>query len=679
MNARAPRRRFSLSFDFLIVALIIGAFATVASQRLGSVPVPETDEAYILQVPYEMLNRGQLSWPMYRYLGGNIENVWHTFSPLFFLLLSGFFKLFGWGILQGRIFMLISASLVLFMVHLIGRRLFNWRVGLMAVMLLVADQTFFERSRLLRYDFIAAFFALLGFYLFEKAEKSERGGYYVASGLAVGAGVICHPNILYMLGAIGLLMLLKGGWPILREKRLYQFTLSAIAMMSYVIVYDIIDYQNFLLQNRGDKLHFGLFEPWGFWNNLIGETRRYSRWLGGGEMFSNVPRTTLWVFQLLALGAFIYLLIYTVAQIKRGNWVSKPAVRVFIITVVAVLFHAVIHSQKGIYYMAHLSPWFALCAGIMLNDFFSFIGRFGNSKLPRAKLLQRIAIVAVALGAIAFALQLARQNRRYLREVRNPELVQFDEFRTVLRSVVPQGVCPVAIKSPVMWLAFPEHDRCFATIENRMTAALDLDGNEYAVIAPYAYDDARAEDTKELDAKYPLIAELLHTRFGTIRVYYTGTDPRYKTREAVTHYFFGQLRGSVNGEQVAQAREVWSAGAEELADWTRRADSSINADSRTIRGDLINLRSIDLEPGVIYQVVLEAETSPGRWELVIANEQTGATIHQELIRERSGYRRTNGLIKSSDRIVLGIRRVGSGPAEGLRILKMSIRKVASAP
>ena len=40
----------ALGFDpgLIIVALIIGAFVAVAAQRLGTVPVPEGDEAFTI-------------------------------------------------------------------------------------------------------------------------------------------------------------------------------------------------------------------------------------------------------------------------------------------------------------------------------------------------------------------------------------------------------------------------------------------------------------------------------------------------------------------------------------------------------------------------------------------------------------------------------------------------------
>ncbi|HST24292.1 MAG TPA: glycosyltransferase family 39 protein [Blastocatellia bacterium] len=260
MSTTGAREIFKRQFDLFIFALLFVAFLSVAGQRLGATPIPETDEAYTLQVGYEMVNRGQLSLPMYRYLGGNIENTWHSYTPLYFVILSAYFKVFDWGLPQGRAFNLITASFVLLMTYLISRRLFNWRVAMIAVVLLMSDQTLFERSRLLRNDFAAAAFAMLAYYLYEIAEEKKRGGYYIASGLAAGAGVMCHTNILYMLGAIGLLMLFARGWRVIKQRNLYQFTFAALAVMAYEIVYDIIDYKNFILQNRADELHFDLFE-----------------------------------------------------------------------------------------------------------------------------------------------------------------------------------------------------------------------------------------------------------------------------------------------------------------------------------------------------------------------------------------------------------------------------------
>ena len=47
-------------YDLIFFAILLAGFVFITAQRLGTVPIPETDEAYTLQVPYEMLFRGKL-------------------------------------------------------------------------------------------------------------------------------------------------------------------------------------------------------------------------------------------------------------------------------------------------------------------------------------------------------------------------------------------------------------------------------------------------------------------------------------------------------------------------------------------------------------------------------------------------------------------------------------------
>src|SRR5205085_7100159 len=132
-RAMELKKRLTSNLDFALLAAAVAGFSAVAAQRLGSVPVPDTgDEAMILQVPYEVLYRGKFAWPMYRFLGGDIENAWHSFRPVYYWLMTGFFKLFGWGLPQGRAFNLLAAAISLVLLYVIGRRLFGWPCVLVA-------------------------------------------------------------------------------------------------------------------------------------------------------------------------------------------------------------------------------------------------------------------------------------------------------------------------------------------------------------------------------------------------------------------------------------------------------------------------------------------------------------------------------------------------------------------
>lgn len=532
--------------DFGLLLILIGGFVFVAAQRLGTIPVPEGDEAFTLQVPYEMLNRGRLALPMFRYLGGNIENLWHSFTPVCFLLLSGFLKLFGFGLLQGRAFNLLTAVTTLVMIYLICRRLFDWRAGVFAVMIMIGDQTFIERSRLLRNDYAAASFALLAFYLYDIARARKHSGYYIASGLAAGAGVMCHTNILYMVIAIGLLILLGDGWRALKESRLYLFGLSALAVMAYEIIYDLIDYRNFALQNRGDDLHFRVLSPAGFWQNVLEERLRYARWYAGSAMFDDLPQATLRLFQLLTVCAVIYLTFTLIRQWRRGQLIEEPRVRVLVALFTVVLFHAIIVSHKRIYYLAHLAPWFAIGVGILLRDLIERISLWRTADWPRARLAYRLGVALVAFAFIGYGGLLIWQGNRFMQEIRNPQLATFDEFAATLKQIIPEGLCPVAVKNPSVWLAFPESDRCFATIENRMKEALDLDGHEYALITRpnvAARGAERASALETADEKYHLLGEMQDTLYGTLLIYYTGRDPRYLALPPKRFQFYNQQGG----------------------------------------------------------------------------------------------------------------------------------------
>jgi 4-amino-4-deoxy-L-arabinose transferase-like glycosyltransferase len=530
--------------SLLLFILLLSGFVFVTAQRLGDAPLPETDEAFTLQVPYEMLNRGHLALPMFRFLGGNIETNWHSYTPIFFVWLWSFFKIFGYGLLQGRIFNLLTAGLTLLMVWFIGRRFIHSRAGLIATTFLVSDLTFLERSRMLRNDYAAAFFGLLAFYLYERAEVRQNSKLFLASGLAAGAGVMCHTNLLYILGAIGLLMLLREGWRIFLRPKLYQFGISVFVVMAYEIIYDIIDYKNFALQNRADSLHFSLFEASGIWQNITSEAFRYHQWFTAksdyygifyGDVIASLPRTLNHIFVLLTAIAIIYLLIVTVKLSRRKVALRDHRVSIFIITIFCALFHTIITGHKEIYYFAHLAPWYALSVAIMLNDGYRWL--HNQETTANRKLALRITSLAILL---VYGFLLVQQNVRYYQAYNNPHLATFDEFKIVLHAIVPEGVCPVAKRSPVIWLAFEEDDLCFASIEGRMKKANDIRSKEYVFITP----KKNVTDVDIEENSMRLIGVMANTPYNCdFLIYYTGTDSRYTLLEPKRYQFNGLLRG----------------------------------------------------------------------------------------------------------------------------------------
>jgi hypothetical protein len=622
--------------DLALLGMVAAAFAGAAAIRLGTYPVYETDESYTLQVAYEILNRGTLALPMYRFLGGNIDNVWHSFTPLYFFSLSGFLKVFGFGVLQGRIFNLIAALCCLILVYLIGRRLFNWSVGLIAVVMMVSDPTVLQRARMVRNDYPAEALALLAFYLYELAEDRKATRYFIASGLAAGAGMMCHPSILYVVAAIGVLMLLRRGWGLVREKPLYQFAAGVVAVSLYEIAYDAVDYKNLLQQYRGDNLHFGILSIGGLWSNLLDEPTRYIRWYRIYDVtFQTIPLTLLHLFQFLIAAAIVYLIVRTVRLIRPGHRLDEPRTRLLIVTLVAMLFLAFILHKAG-YYNIHVITWFSLCVGVFLSDAARAVMRLPG--LASNRPVRATATLCIALLVACFATLLGRQYKRYIIEARNPDAASSAEFTAVLSSVVPPNLCPVAVMAPVLWLSFPDRDRCFATLERRMSEAVHIDGQDYALIMRPKVSDHWAWD---LSSNRHLLAELIETPYGNFNIYYTGTDRVYLDSPPSRIYFFGQWNGHASQEQVDAARVVWSAGADGPLTPASNQRAQSGGDNRLPESAGNSSASslpmtIPLKRRTIYTIEFTCPVSSANSELLVTESETGRRLRQIPIVAKDG-------------------------------------------
>jgi hypothetical protein len=310
----------------------------------------------------------------------------------------------------------------------------------------------------------------------------------------------------------------------------------------------------------------------------------------------------------------------------------------------------------------------------VVSDLLGLIPKLRRAKWPGAKPVFAATLAVVALTTFAYGRALVRQNKRYLKQVQNPDLLNFEEFRSVLREIVPEDTCPVAMKSPVMWLAFPQADRCFATIEDRMKDAVDIDGKDYSVILPNAKLNARGPWKEELDRKYHLLGELRNSVYGDVLVYYAGVDPRHLAQAARIYHFFDDRRGHYTDEQLAQAPEVWALEP--------RGAGSVNqgmviASPEGARGiTLVEIGSATLKPEMLYQAAVESRDVVSKWELVVLDLSTGEWIAQvELL---DGAQRTATLFKTTTTglVRLALRPVDPRSAKAVTVNRAAIREVA---
>jgi len=301
---------------------------------------------------------------------------------------------------------------------------------------------------------------------------------------------------------------------------------------------------------------------------------------------------------------------------------------------------------------------------------------------PRHKLAHAAVTGIVAALVLAFAYQLYKQNKRYIRVVRNPDIASFEQFKTALRSLVPEGVCPVVVRDPVIWLAFPEHDRCFANIQDRMKKAVDIDGSEYALIVnpKFARNWLRAIASNN----HYLLGEILNSPYGSYQIYYTGVDPRWLTLEPVRYKFFGNRRGFTSDKVIPFSSEVWTISAGDYGECSELANSVTEPEGILIKQEqskradnFVMLCSIELKPDTVYQLLADATAEADQWSVLVLEDGTESRLVEKRISDQSASRVFEGIFRTGKikRVMIGAMPLANGRLGPLHISRLSIREV----
>jgi len=148
--------------------------------------------------------------------------------------------------------------------------------------------------------------------------------------------------------------------------------------------------------------------------------------------------------------------------------------------------------------------------------------------------------------------------------------------------------------------------------------------------------------------------------------------------------FFEKWQGHVSDEQLASAREVWSADASEFGDVARSADVVMTESGLQImppRGavpTLIDLCSVELKPNTVYQLISGAPSIEAGWRLVVVTAEMGESASQMMMTDQQDIQRIDGVFRTFDagrvKIAAGAAKKAASP---LSVARLTIREVAS--
>ncbi len=160
------------------------------SLLLGSFEKMDNDDVKYLRSAWTFLETGRLT---YRYPDRDTVFI----MPGLTLVLAGFVKLFGmYPILPFQIFQAGLMTFGLYLFFLIVRRIFNAKVGIIGLSLMVCYLPNVYVTTLLLTETIFATLFLLLFYLSMYAIEEKKMRYYLWGGIVLGVMVLFRPTIL---------------------------------------------------------------------------------------------------------------------------------------------------------------------------------------------------------------------------------------------------------------------------------------------------------------------------------------------------------------------------------------------------------------------------------------------------------------------------------------------------
>lgn len=512
-----------------VFLLLLVGFFYLAAQKIGFYPEPWKDEAWLMQPAYEVLKDGRMAMPMFRHRGASIGELVLT-DPVFTYLLAGWFKLFGFGMTQARLFNLTLSLGVLLLVFWIGQ---EWGkkgsfVGVVAVLLLVFDNNYFTSSRFLRNDFASLFFSLtsVAFYLLAKKRDKEQL-YWLLSGFCAAMSMLSHLNGAHIAVLLGFWLLIDYGVRAIWSRQAWLVAAGFSLLMLPYSLYCYYKRDIYIAQWR-------LFTPgrekgltWeGLQLNFMGESKRYNNWQYG-VMFQTENHAVT-VFYYLTIAALLLLLAVAIYKLYKKESLS-PYGHLLVVLIWPPLFFATEVTNKTHAYLPHLTTWFALAVGMLF--YLTIAWLISTWKVTHLAKLLRVAVAVLTLSVSFYylnsALILALKYRKYVVKLQPDNI---NSMATIFSQLVSNDLVPVA--SAKHWYLFYQREdfRAFSRPLTKQILKGEFAQEQYLVITGkrerrkfLEIADKMANPTR----KYNLIAEISDTPYGTLWIYYVGNDSKY--------------------------------------------------------------------------------------------------------------------------------------------------------
>ena len=338
---------------FLVIVLILYFF--VYSSGIKHFPPANTDESWIGEAAKMLFNSSRPDLTMF---GGKIDLA---LFPSYTIALGLFFKLFGVGLVQGRIFSVFFGAIAIIFLYLIAKKLYHQRIAYLAIIFFVINP-FILLNRIIRPELFVVALSLgaLYFYLIGKNKNLN----YFFSGILIAIACIGHPHAGFILLTILSLFIFDFGWRFfLKKDFIYFFSGILLILISFFIFFifkiKIYDRYGQSPEYLRDRLIFFKWDK--IKSSLFGECNRWAIHCGQGKI-----KAQRW----LNLGAIKYLWITGLGYLL----VTFKNHRVLLSSIFFVVFGlTIIDSRKYFEYLILAVPFLSLALAILFDRLSEFI------------------------------------------------------------------------------------------------------------------------------------------------------------------------------------------------------------------------------------------------------------------------------------------------------------------
>ena len=362
-----------------ILGGLIGAIFLSLSIATLLTARPQTDEAVYANPGYNLLYNGRMGTTLYELRGYmplsmTVRTFWQP--PLYFLTTAAWYRLVGFGLFQVRILSVLFGLLAIYSWFMIGRCLSgSSTLALLMSALVSIDYFFVLGASQGRMDIMCAALGVAAIAVYLRLrEQSFPSAIFWSQALAT-MSILTHPvGVGYWLGLMLLIVYF--------DRRSLSFTILLLAATPCLIgaaawgLYIAQDPAAFVTQMRRslelNKYSFEMpnLSSIGFVRNLQLELRfRYLGPFGFGQGLGLAQRAKTLVLIIYVVGIIGTFLLSRSKE--RRNLIVLPA-----LTIVAILYLALVSPSKFVYYLPHTTMFMAAC----LAAFLYYLKLSGRSK-----------------------------------------------------------------------------------------------------------------------------------------------------------------------------------------------------------------------------------------------------------------------------------------------------------